>query len=86
MNYLSKEKQAEIMPTFTGIKVHNAKMSDYSRNRDWTVEFDYHQDPDAWEWITMSDHQKTRVYKNSCYNFTNKADALKFIKTINDAK
>ncbi len=77
MKYLNEKLQTELLPNFTGIKVHNAKMH-YSRNREHMVQFNYYKNPEtAW----FDDNLDKAFWSSK--NFTNKKEAIKFINLIN---
>ena len=77
MKYLSEKLQSELLPKFTGIKVHNAKM-EYSRNREHIVEYNYYRDPKK-AWFYDDIDKVWLGFKD----FTNKKEAIKFINLIN---
>lgn len=82
MKYLSKELQAKHLPNFIGIKVHQAKLV-YSRRGEHDVDFKYFKDPnDDFNKTYYTEEEMSKTYGGAT-SFTNKNEALKFIKLVN---
>lgn len=82
MEYLSKELQTQYLPNFTGIKVHKAKLA-YSTYGEHDVDFRYFKDAsDDWNKTYYSKEELAQSWCGGT-TFTNKNEALKFIKLVN---
>ena len=78
MNYLNSELQSQLLPNFTGILVHNAKIN-YSIYGEHEVSFMYHVKPEN-VWF---DDEPNKTWSGGTY-FTNKKDAMAFIRLVNN--
>jgi hypothetical protein len=82
--YLSAEKQAELMPTHSGIKYHNARLNKRSENRNWLVDISCFHNPSGPFYYLKTDKEKNEPIRYEAnFEFTNKKKALKFIEAIN---
>jgi len=82
--YLSAEKQAELMPTHSGIKYHNARLNKRSENRNWLVDISCFHNPNGAFYYLKTDKQKNEPIRYEAnFDFTNKKKALKFIEAVN---
>ena len=78
MNYLNEQEQKELLPTFTGKMVHDAKL-EYSERGEHEVSFKYYKrDDDKFSAF----YQPLKCFQGGAY-FTSKKEALAFIKKVN---
>ena len=83
-NYLSADKQAELLPNHTGINYHNARFNKYSENRNYMIDISCFHNPKGTFYYLKSEQEKSNPYTNSsAVQFTNKQKALKFIEAVN---
>ena len=78
MNYLNEQQQKELLPRFTGTKVHNARI-EYSSWGEHGVSFDYYKRED--DRMTFFD-EIGKTFQGGT-EFTTKKEALAFIKAVN---
>jgi|TARA_R100000388_G_scaffold61818_2_gene45264 hypothetical protein len=84
INYLSKENQAKLIPNSTAVKYHNASFNKNSKNREWLVDVSCYNNKKGTFYNLLNIHEKINPMRfEANYEFSNKKDALEFIKAVN---